>query len=284
MSTNETTNYALKEVLGYTPPKLYVGVEWYVGFYAFDPARRKMRRKKIKLNYIEKIGERRSFAAGLIKRLNYKLERGWNPWIESENSKAYHTITDVFNHYRRHIDKLFRDDVYREDTYVSYVSYLRNIENWNLNRKNPATYIYQFNEDFICDLLEHVHIDRDNSAQTRDNYLGFMKTFSAFLVEKRYLKVKPTNGISSLGKKSKKKKRQYIPDNEVIRIKEYLEQKNKYFLLASYVLHYCFIRPKEMSKIRISDISLKNKTIFIPEENSKNRTGLWFLCRLKLFI
>ena len=40
------TNSSLLEIKGYTWPKLYTGKDWYVGFYAFDPAQNKMRRKK----------------------------------------------------------------------------------------------------------------------------------------------------------------------------------------------------------------------------------------------
>lgn len=65
-------------IVAYTPPKLYVGVEWYIGFMAFDPATLKMRRKKIKLNHISKIGERRIYAKDLINRLSEQLRRGWN--------------------------------------------------------------------------------------------------------------------------------------------------------------------------------------------------------------
>lgn len=36
-------------IVAYTPPQLYVGVEWYIGFMAFDPAKGKMRRKKSSL-------------------------------------------------------------------------------------------------------------------------------------------------------------------------------------------------------------------------------------------
>lgn len=85
----------------YTVPSLVEGVDWYIKFYAYDPAQQKMRRKKIKLNHIEKIGQRRRYADGLMKRLIQKLEDGWNPWIESENEKAYHTFTDTCNHYRK---------------------------------------------------------------------------------------------------------------------------------------------------------------------------------------
>ena len=72
------------DVRQYTPPRLYQGKDWYVGFMAYDPVRGCMRRKGYKLNFIEKVGERRRYADGLIKRLNLKLEQGWNPWVESE--------------------------------------------------------------------------------------------------------------------------------------------------------------------------------------------------------
>ena len=49
----------LPKIVAYTPPRLYMGKEWYVGFNAYDPIQEKLHRKKIKLNHIEKIKERR---------------------------------------------------------------------------------------------------------------------------------------------------------------------------------------------------------------------------------
>jgi integrase len=262
---------ALLQILSYTPPVLYTGKEWYVGFYAYDPASDRMRRKKIKLNFIKKASERRIYAQGLIKRLNAQLMDGWNPWIESENGNAYHTVEDVFNHYRRFTEKMFVDNLYRKDTYDSYISYLKNIEDWNMQRKNPSKYIYQFDGAFVRSFLEHIYIERGNTPQTRDNYLGFMRTFSTWLVSNQYLKTKPTEGILMFGKRSKKKQRTVISDQDMMRIKKYAEQNKPHFLLACYVLFYCFVRPKEMSKIKIEDISISRQTLFIPDENAKTR-------------
>lgn len=259
------------EIKSYSFPKLYTGKEWYIGFMAFDPASGKMKRKKIKLNHIEKKGDRRQYADAFIKRLTVKLEKGWNPWIEVEYGKSYQTFKDACDHYRKYITKMLADNIYREDTYTSYISYLRNIEAWNANRTIPITYIYQFNRELVMDFLEYIHIDKNNSAQTRNNYLGFISIFSTFLLQHQYITVKPTEGISKISKRNIKKQRTIIDDKTMIRIYDYLNNKNKHFLLASYILHYCFIRPKEMSMIKIQDISLKNRTIYIPEDNSKNR-------------
>lgn len=261
----------LRELKSYTFPKLHTGKDWYIDFYAFNPATGTMRRKKIKLNHIEKIVQRRKYADGLINRLFGKLERGWNPWIEAENEKSYKTFSEAVAHYRRYIDKMFADGVYREETYASYISFIRNIEHYNAGLKVPITYIYQFNADFVGDFIEHVYIDRNNSIQTRNNYLSYLNVFSTFLVENRYLKTRPTEGFSKISRRHVPKNRTVIAEADVIRLAAYLNEQNRHYLLACYVLHYCLIRPKEMSMIRIEHISLKNKTLFIPSDSSKNR-------------
>lgn len=50
------------EMIAYRPAVLHTGKEWYISFYAFDPASEKLKRKRIKINYIEKVAERRRYA------------------------------------------------------------------------------------------------------------------------------------------------------------------------------------------------------------------------------
>lgn len=274
MSTNELqkTKSHVKQVIGYTYPELHTGVEWYVGFYAYDPVRKEMRRKKIKINFIKKVTDRRKYAESLKRRIIQKLDAGWNPWIESEDGKAYTFFDDAVKHYQRYITKLLNDDIYREETYKSYSSYLRQFKAWNDERKNPSVYIYQFDELMISDFLEYQYVEKDNSARTRDNYLGWIKSFCQFLMLHRYIKTNPSEGIRALLKSQKKKKRKIIPEADIQRLNVYLNERNRHYLLACYLLFYCFIRPKELSMLRISNFSVKRQTIFIPDTTSKNRT------------
>jgi hypothetical protein len=96
-------NKVLKSIIGYTYPELYTGKEWYVGFYAFDPVRNQMRRKKIKINFVKKISDRRRYGESLKRRIALQLESGWNPWIDVEQGKAYSTFSDVLSHYKKYI-------------------------------------------------------------------------------------------------------------------------------------------------------------------------------------
>lgn len=260
------------EIKSYSSPKLYSGKDWYVGFYAYDPILRKMRRKRIKINHIEKIGERRRYADSLIKRLHSNLEDGWTPWVYESNSRSHRSFTEACNHYRLNITELYNDGILRKDTYRSYVSQLKNIEGWNQVQEKPIDSIHQLDKSFIVSFLDHIYIEKKNSAQTRNNYLTFIRIFCSFLVEYQYLEKKPSDDITSLSKKKLKKKRSVITEEDLSRLYNYLEKENKHYLLACNILYYCFVRPKEMSYIKISDISIERQTLYIPSNTSKNRS------------
>jgi integrase len=131
--------------------------------------------------------------------------------------------------------------------------------------------VYQFDKSIITKYLEYLYVDLDRSAKTRDNYLSFFRVLSSWLLENEYLKIKPTEGISTLGKKARgQKNRSVITKVDRIKINTYLEKENVWFLLACEILYYCFIRPKEMSYIKISHIDLNKQTIFVPGETAKN--------------
>ena len=270
---DSTIHDPLRKIKQFTYPRLITGKDWYVVFYAYNPAKDTMSRKRIRINHIEKITLRRKYADGLIKRLIVKLEDGWNPWIEAENEKAYKSFEEACNHYKRYIEKLLNDGVLRIDTHRSYISQLRNIENWNKQRPIPITYIYQFDRAFISDFLDYIYEDLKRSVVTRNNYLIFASNFSQFLVNHQYAKVKPSDGLTSINKSKVKKIRTTIEEKDIIRLYDYLSSNNKHFLLACYIIHYGFVRRKEMSFIKISDISLANQTLYISGDHSKNGKG-----------
>ena len=261
----------LNEIKGYKLPKLHTGKEWYIGFYAFNPANGTMQRKKIKLNHIKSIKSRRSYADGYIKRLSEQLSLGWNPWIEQEAGTSYLPFTEVCDKYRQYIHKMLRDDRYRPETLKSYSSYLHNMIEFNENKKVPISFMYQFDKNFCVLFLDEVYLIRDNSGYTYNNYLGFLKSFSTFCLNHNYITKNPTEGISGIGRKSRKKIRIVVPEPQLIKLNEYLHEKNQHFLLASYLLYYCFIRPAEMARLKLGYINLSKQTLFVPDTDSKNR-------------
>lgn len=258
-----------KKIQHFTPPVYHEGKESYIDYYCFDPALGDMRRKKYKLNRI-KTG-RRKYAIAYIKRLNEQLSKGWNPWIEADSSASYFTLVEVFENFRSYILKMYSVGTYREETITAYMSFLRNIEAINSELKIPITYIYQFDRAFCTQILDVVFLDRNNSSYTYNNYLRFMSLFCSWCVNHGYLKINPASEMKGIPKRKQQKGRKMLSPTQVFELQQYLVNSNdKHYLLACYVLFYCFIRPKEMSHIKIGDISLKNQTIYIRDVHSKN--------------
>ena len=241
----------------------------YIEFYAYDPSKGRLRRKRIKTNRIKGVVKRRQYVRDLIKRLTDQLSRGWNPWIAKDTSEL-HVFPEVLDRYETHIGKMLESGYYRKETYSGYKSYLKILREYSKKIK-PLYYVYQFDRTYCVEFLDYVFIKRNNGAQTRNNYLQFLRVFSGFMVEKGYVKSRPTDGISPISKRLYKKERTVIPVEKVAKITEYCRVHDRHFLLACYLLYYCFIRPVEMVRLRIEDFNVKACTITIPAECSKNK-------------
>ena len=246
------------------------GAGGYIEFRAYDPERGKMRRKTMKINRVKGVTNRRTYARRVIKRLTEQLNNGWNPWIANDTGDLI-VFDDVVKRYESHIEKMLASGYYRKETYDGYKSYVKIMREY-ISKKRPTYYVYQFDRSFCVDFLDYVFIERDNGAQTRNNYLNFLRVFSGFLVEKGYLKSKPTDGISPISKRLYKKERECIPLDVVGRIADYCREKEPDFLFACYLLYYCFIRPVEMTRLKVRHFNLKACTLTIPGELSKNKT------------
>lgn len=225
-------NSALNEILSYTYPRLHTGACWFISFYAFDPAKGEMRRKRIKINSVGTATQKRQYAAQVCHRLSAKLEAGWNPWIEADADRSYKLFSDALIHYRNYITKLLNDGVHRASTHHDYICFARIMEEWNDNQRVSIRYVYQFDRAFCVRFLDYVYIERENSPRTRNNYLAFLRSFSAFLVQHLYIKEKPTDGLVSIGKALLKKERKVIAVDDMQRLHDWLQENNRHFLLV----------------------------------------------------
>ena len=270
MSFNSTL--VVNSLRAYTPAKLSTSkTNWFIYFHAFDPSSGKMKRKRIRINYIESKRERKVYANDLIARINAELINGWNPWVNNTSENTYATIEIAADAYRKTLERLCTDDFIRIKTLKGNLSMLNVLMEYNKSTKNPKKYIYQFNGEFLSEFLDYIWLEKGNSGTTRDNYINWLRSFAKFLLSKQFIEIDPTSALLSLGKKKSKKERLVISPEHMAKLKDYCEQNNKHYLLAAYILYYCFIRPKEMSHIKLEHISIKNGTIFIPDKNSKNR-------------
>lgn len=252
----------------WTPPSFHAGKESYVAFNAFDPVSGKMKRKKIMVGRIKGKHAQQVYTKGVIARLTERLLDGWNPWVESGAPMEYTPFDVVCDAYRDYIHKLVSDDDMREETLASYVSYLRIFRTWCEGR--GLKYVFQVNRRLAGEFLDYVFVERNVSLQTRNNYLAWLKTFSQWLLQRSYIEVNPTEGMMLVHRRAKKKNREVICERDLQRLHDYLMQKNRHYLLACQMLHYMFIRPRELSYIKVGDIHLQGPSLVLHGETTKN--------------
>lgn len=245
-----------------------------VAFYAFDPESGKLRRKRIKLNRelkgIKGKRARKEFVSGVVDRLRDELKGGWNPWIQQSDQLVYARWEDVCDRYKEYIVKQLNEHNMRSETVAGYMSRLKILREWVAEHRKNVRYAYQFDKRLVDSFLDYAFLERDNNITTRNNYLAWLKSFSHWLLQKSYVEQDPTEGIPRLKMRQKVKNREVIPDDVLMQIRDYLEKHNRHFLLACYILHYLFVRPHEISQLKLEDFSLKNKTLRIHWNVAKN--------------
>ena len=263
MSSFKERNCAA-EVLGFTYPKLHEGKKWFVDFFALDPVSGEMRRKKYHIDNIPKIGERRKKAAEIIAVTLKKLRDGWNPWVNTQESRGFTLLSDVLSRYMEYIERKSR-----KKTKHSYQSRVNILNQYLSSCLLPIKYAYQFDGAFVNDFLDWLYLDRGVSERTRNNYRGWCYSFSEFLVSRKYIESNPVDHIPALDEK--KKLRKDLTPTMLKQMRQHLKREDKHFLLACYMEYFTFIRPTELSYLKVGDISLKDKTIFVSEDFSKNK-------------
>lgn len=259
----------IQRIVGWKPPVFHQASECYVSVTAYDPSIGKMRMKKIMLGHIKGKRQQRIYGMEIIKKLTEKLLNGWNPWVEVSHPAEYALFSDVCTKYEAYLNKLVKEGGIRPGTARNYSIKLTFLKAWVNKNKINITYVYQFDKTVVAKFLDYIFVERNNTLRTRNNYVGWLKSFSRYLMERNYVNSDPTLGIRTTTK-LEKKGRNVIPDDVLVKIKTHLVQTNKHFLLVCYMLHYLFIRPHEMIFIKIKDISLKNKTVILSGNYTKN--------------
>ncbi len=269
---NNSHSASLDEIKQFTFPKLRENKEaWYIEFYAYDPLFKKMRRKRIKINRIKQIKERRKYAYSIIQRLTQELISGWNPWIEQDTESVV-LFKDILEKYSRYNDKMFKDGFFREHTHHNHYYRIKKLLEYNESRIVPITYLYQMDLRFCNDFLDYIFVELGFSGIYRNACLTFLKTLLNWCIEKGYTKSNPAQLISPIQKKLMQKRRKLIPSDTIKEIAEWLKEHDRHFLFSCYLLYYGCIRPVEQTRLKLSYFNLKEGTLTIPAEDSKNRT------------
>ena len=253
----------VSELVGYTYPKLHKGKEWYVDFYARDPATNKMRRKKYWIGSELRVSERVRRATEIINVISKQLMEGWNPWVTTDLSRGYVLFDNCLERYLDYVDRMDR-----KKTRQSYRSRVNILREFITSQVNPIKYAYQFDIGFCNDFIDWIYLDRESSPRTRNNYRGWLYGLAEFLIARKHINANPVEHIKVMPE-HEKYRRDLTPEM-LKQMSNYLRKNDKSFFLACLMQYYTLIRPGELSHLKIGDISLKKQTVFVSHEFSKN--------------
>lgn len=269
MSTYRKRGASIYNAVPYSLPKFHDGKTPYIDFVCYDPVTDKMRRKKFHISGIKSKSARAARASELIALITARLRDGWNVWSEAVGSREYTLLSDATTYYKRYLERSSASGAMKPKTAYGYQSYLDIFLDWNAKRPLPAAYCYQLDTALLSDFLDHVFIDREASARTRNNYRTWLSTLCTFFLEKGYLRENPIDRIKTI--REDEKKREALTTSELRTLQSHLQETNAHFLLACLMEYFTFIRPVELSKIRLSDIHIKEQKVFVSSTISKNR-------------
>lgn len=153
--------------------------------------------------------------------------------------------------YRQHIARLYKPTTARD-----YSKRLDVLLHWC--SMHGITHVEEIN---FLQFLDYLFLDRGVSPRTRNNYRTWLRSFCSWA--RLDMGDVPTM-------KERGKIRQPLPASMLRRIRNYLVLHDKHFLLAVMLEYYTFIRPGELSELRIGDIDVKRHAIHVRASISKN--------------
>lgn len=247
----------------FEPAQLFCGSIWYVQYKIVNPKNGQLERKRIKINRIVNLRERKIYGQELVKVINKKLYNGWNPFVENEAPKGFVKIVEATNIYLRNKKRELRADSMR-----SYNSFVKNFKEWLLVNDQYTVYCANFSADDARQYLNDIYNLQKLSARTFNNYKKFMIGLFNWMLEERYVKVNPFLGIKN--KKQVAKKRIIVSEENREIIKNYLKENDMPFFIITQLVYFTLIRPKEICHLKPNNFNLTNQTLFVPGVVAKN--------------
>jgi integrase len=242
--------------LKFKPAQYYPGKDARVEYYFLDGE--KWTRKRIRVNHIVSLSERKKYAKALVESLNDKLYSGWLP-IEGSPSESLQKAIRFFT-------GNFLPE--REDSVRTYTSTISIFSQWAEMRGYLSKPCSLFSKKCALEFLGDMNVSKKLSARTYNNYLTLMRTVFNKLVEHQYCKENPFNDISK--KRPKEKSRKVIPTHVLKSIKHWMSSNQPEMLLPIKLIFYCGLRPTELCRLKVENVLFDRNLIYIESDQAKD--------------
>ncbi len=236
---------------------------WFV-YYSFrSPETEKFRRFRIWIpQKIITASGRRDRAHEVIKSINQKLRHGYNPYAHLE--KKYTSLSAAMKYVLS-----IKSTSCRKRTSHTYDSMVKIFDEWLELKKRKNMPVDDFNYYHAQEFMDYTKATLKNGNRTYNNRVTAMRTIFKVLVKREWIIVNPFDKVDRFPKEEAEIVAFTI--DELVLMQQHLPSWNYDLYACACLIFYCFIRPQEIVRLRISNIYLKNRCIVIPGRVSKNK-------------
>lgn len=257
---------------------------WYVEYRCFNPKTEKLERFRHYKGFARHNTDqdKQAYADELVKNYGLKLKSGWRPWDTEKyiykDAIQYQSITDHFgsdkkdnSHLRKYLSDFLqeRKKVLAPKSYESYLSKTRLFCQWLEKNGYAELRIFEISnsivKQFFAYLIDIRKLDKITIAKYKQN-LGAM--FRYFKKSKLMDQV-PMEELPA-ARKTKDLSARPLMDADIKSYLEYMAKHDKQMFLASLFQFFLCCRPgKELREMKIGDIDIYNKVVYIRLETGK---------------
>ena len=236
---------------------------WFVFYYFRDPDTNKFVRFRMWISSAILTGSgRREKAHQLIKLINKRLNEGFNPYAIKE--KQYTSISVAMDYVKN-----VKEKSCRLRTTHTYSSMIGQFKSWLIIRKMSNMSLGEFNYSHAQDFMDWTQNELGNANRTYNNRLSAMRTIFKVLVKREWIMFNPFEKIESLPEEDPEIISFTI--GELTTMQENLPTWNYDLYAIACLIFYCFIRPQEIVRLRVSNFDLVRRLIVLPGRVSKNK-------------
>lgn len=214
----------------------------------------------------------------LAKKISRKLRNGYNPFANKQiiytevSTPLAPAVPQIFVGIDQHLKNILSEQqaIIQSTSYNSYLSQVRTFTKWlKDNDWLSSLAITEFSEEHVRKFFHYLAVILKRHPTTRNQYRTNLKHLFKLLLERKIIEYNSFECVKKLPTQKTSKK----PFNEYQRkqLKDYIQDNNSELWFCVLFIYYCFIRPKEIRLLKISDIDMYEEKITVRAEISKNK-------------
>ena len=235
----------------------------YVEFYAWNAETQELERRRIYRINGQNRREKLSDAQRQAKEINQLLREGF---VFGRQTNPLERPKTVLRAFREAADIKCQDAGHATRTNIRGIE--ARFSEWITTSRLEKMKLEDLSRKHICAFLDEIKRVRNLSNTTYNNYRDQLKTVLQIMVEREWLKANPAAGIKRL--KSRPHKYRIFTREQQRTTENYLQQHNWPLFAFTRMIYYGFLRPVEITRLKVEHVFLDRGIIMVYSEISKN--------------